>query len=62
MVDIVIMSDSVFQMHIVVDGSKDVFLCDMLRNKVMDISLDSSFDILKIIIFFQNLFEYRIVY
>jgi len=31
-------------------------------DEVVDISLNSSFDILKIIIFFQNLFEYRIVY
>ena len=40
MVDIVRGSDSAFQMHIVVDGSDDVFLCDMLRNQLVDISAD----------------------
>ena len=29
-----------FQMHVVVDGSDDIFLRNMLRNQVMDISAD----------------------
>ncbi len=31
-----------FQMHVVVDGSDDIFLRNVLRNQVMDISSDSS--------------------
>ena len=62
MVDIVIISDAIFQMHIVVNGSQNIFFGNMLRNKIMDISLDSGFDVFEIIIFFQDFFKYRIVY
>ena len=37
MVDIIIISNAILQMHIVVNGSKDIFLGDMLRNQIMDI-------------------------
>ena len=36
MIDIVAVADAVFQMHIVVNGSKDIFLCNMLRNQFMN--------------------------
>ena len=62
MVDIVIISDAIFQMHIVVNGSQNIFFGNMLRNKIMDISLNSGFDVFEIIIFFQDFFKHRIVY
>ena len=37
MVDIVVITDAVLQMHVIVDGSNDIFLCDMLRNQLMDV-------------------------
>ena len=62
MVDIIVKSDSVFQMHIVVDRSKNIFFCNMLRNQIMNISLNGSLDIFKVVILFQNLFENRVIY
>ena len=43
MVDIIRIADAAFQMHVVVDGSDDIFLRNMLRNQVMDISADNLF-------------------
>ena len=31
MVDIIIVSDAVLKMNVIVNGSKDIFLCNMLR-------------------------------
>ena len=36
MVNIISRSHFLFQMHIVVDGSNDIFLCDMLWNQIVD--------------------------
>ena len=36
MVDIVVVSDAVLQMHVIVDGSDDILFRDMLRNQLMD--------------------------
>ena len=43
MIDIICSTDLLFQMHIVVDGSNDIFLGDMLRNQFVDISVDRFF-------------------
>ena len=43
MVDIIWIADAAFQMHVVVDGSDDIFLRNVLRNQVMDISADNLF-------------------
>ena len=44
MVDIVVISDAVLQMHVIVDGSNDIFLRDMLRNQLMDAVMDGFLD------------------
>ena len=62
MVDIVICTNAILQMDVVVDRSNDIFLCNMLRNQVMDRPLDRIFDIIDIIIFLQYFFKDRIVY
>ena len=62
MVDIIIVSKAILQMHIVVDGRKDIFLGDVLRDQVVDITFDRLTSVLKCVIFFQNFFEYRVVY
>jgi len=62
MVDIVIRSDSVLQMHIVVDGSKNIFLRNMLRDQFMNRFPDCILDVFRIFIFFQYFFKNRIVY
>ena len=63
MVNIVIITDTVFQMNIVVDGCKNIFLGNMLRNQFMYILLDrlgKSFRIFTEL--FDNLCQYRIIY
>ena len=40
MVNIVVISKAVFQMHIVIDGREDVLLCNMLRNQLVKILSD----------------------
>ena len=62
MVDIIGISCAVFQMHVVVDGSENIFLCDMFRNQVVDVTFDRLFDLFDIGIFLQDLFQNRIVY
>ena len=62
MVDVVLAADAILQMHVIVNGSKNVFLGDMLRNELMDILVDCSLDILKILIFFQYFSQSRVVY
>ncbi len=44
-------------MHIVVDGRKDIFLGDVFRDQVVDITFDRITSVLKCIIFFQNVFR-----
>ena len=39
-VDIIGISCAVFQMHVVVDGSENIFLCDMFRNQVVNVTFD----------------------
>ena len=41
MIDIVIVSDAVFQMDIIINGSQNVFLCNMLRYQLMDVFPDT---------------------
>ena len=48
MVDIVVISHAVLKMHIVVDGRKDIFLRDMLRDQVVDITLDQPLHLIDI--------------
>ena len=40
MIDIVIMTDAVLQMHVIVDGCKNVVLCNVLRNEVFAALVD----------------------
>ena len=63
MVDVVFVTDAVLQMHVIVNGSQNIFLGDMLRNQLVHILADcfcKRFGILRIL--FQNLCQYRIVY
>ena len=55
-VDIIGISCAVFQMHVVVDGSENIFLCDMFRNQVVNVTFDRLFDLFDIGIFLQDLF------
>ncbi len=64
MIDIILASDFLFQMHAVVNRSKNVFLCDVLWNQLMDIFMDcflKSF-LITSIHFIQDTTQYRIVY
>ena len=61
-IDVIIMTNAVFQMHIIVDRSKNVFFCNMFRNQLMDIFMDGILNILIICIFFQYFLQYRIIY
>ena len=62
MVDIVVSTDPIFQMDIIVNGSKNIFLCNMLRDQIVDIAADRLFDILEVTIFFQYRLQRRIIY
>ena len=51
-------ADAAFQMHVVVDGSNDIFLGNMLRNQLVDILWISFFKLFLVIpSFFQNVFN-----
>ena len=41
MVDVICIAHLLLQMHIIVNGSKDIFLCNVLWNQVVDIPADS---------------------
>ena len=43
MIDIVFYADAVLKVHIVVDGSKDIFLRDALRNELVDVAVEFCF-------------------
>ena len=62
MVDIVLITDAVLQMQVIVNGSNNVFLGNMLRNQIVDLALNCFLDILDAFIFFQYLFQSRIIY
>ena len=63
MIDIVIVSDAVFQMDIIINGSQNVFLCNMLRYQLMNVFPDSFRQFFRILgIFFQDLRQDRIIY
>jgi len=57
MIDIILYADAVLKVHIVVDGSKDIFLRDALRNELVDVAAEFCFQLFLVIpCFFQNLF------
>ncbi len=61
MVDIVRVADAVFQVHVVIDGGKNVLSRDMLRDQIGSIPADGCLDILDILIVAQNALQNRIV-
>ena len=56
------MADAVLQMHVIVNRSKNIFFCDMLRNQLMDIFVDRILNIFFAGVFFQYFLQYRIIY
>ncbi len=61
MVDVVVIADAVLKMHIVVDGSKNVFLRDMLRDKLVSPSPDHELRILLVLRLVEDLLKDRII-
>ncbi len=62
MIDVVIISKAILQMHIIIDGSDDIFLGHMLGHKLMHILLDGLCQFLRIIRkFFQYLSQHGII-
>ena len=62
MVNIVIIAQPIFQMDIIVNGCQNILFCNMLWNQIMDIPSDRLFNIVDIIVLFQNAFQHRIIY
>ena len=63
MVDIVIVADAVFQMDVIINGSDDIFLRNMLRDQLMDVLPDGLCQLFRIRrILFQDLRQDRIIY
>ncbi len=64
-VDIVVIADPVLEMHVVVYGSDDIFLRDVLRNQLADALLDricKGFRLRVVLILQQDLAKFRIVH
>ncbi len=62
MVDIIIIADPVFQMDVIINGSQNIFLRNMLRNQFMYILLDRLRKHLRIVtVLLQNLLKDRII-
>ena len=61
MIDVVVIAESILQMHVVVDRGKDIVSCNMSRNQVMRIAPDRLQQILPVGIFPHQLLQDRIV-
>ena len=62
-VNIIIIANTIFKMNIVIDRCKNIFLCNMFRNKFMDIFPDSFRKSLRICTeFFQDLRKYGVIH
>ncbi len=63
MVDVIVISKAILQMHVVIDGGDDVLLGHMFGNQLMHILLDGLRQLLRIVgEFFQNLGQHRIIH
>ena len=63
MVDIVIVAQTILQMHIIIDGRKNIFLGNMFRDQFMHILLDGLRQLLRILAKFLNdLRQHGIIY
>ena len=63
MVDIIVVSDAVLQMDVIVNGSQNVFLGNMLRDQLMDVLTDRLRKLLRISgMLIQNFLQLRIIY
>ena len=63
MVDVICVAHLLLQMHIIVNGSKDIFLCNVLWNQVVDVPADSLLKSLPVgTSFFQNRSQGRVIY
>ena len=63
MVDIVVIAHAVLKMHVIADRSKDIVLCDMLRDQVVDVTPDHVLHFIDIPgRLFDNACKYRIIY
>ena len=60
-VDIVYVAVAVIQMHHIVDGSKDVFQCDVFGQQFVDVFFDRCFQFFRCCVFFQQFCQHRIV-
>ena len=61
MVDIVYIAVAVIQMHHIVDGSKNIFQCDVFGQQFVDVFLDRRFQFFCCCVFFQQFHQHRIV-
>ena len=61
-IDVIIIADTVFQMHIIVNGGKNIFLCDVLRDQIVNVILYGILQILRIGIFLHKPGKLRIVH
>ena len=60
-VNIIISSQSIFQVDIIVNGSKNIFHSNVFRNQFMNMTTNCFFQFIFIIIFFHQPFQFRIV-
>ena len=62
-IDIIAVTDVVLDVHVVINGSKNIFLGNMLRNKLMNILSQSFAQSLRIItVFLYQLLKDRVIY
>ena len=56
-VDVVVIADTILQVNIVINGSKDIFPRDMLWNQLTDTLANRRLNLFYVIIIFQNFFK-----
>ena len=61
MVNIICIAHTILKMHVVVDRSKDIFLCDMHRNKICCVLLNCILNIFNVFVLIKDLTKNRII-
>ena len=60
-IDIIVIAQTILQMHVIVNGGQNILLGNVFRDQIVNIALDSVFDILDICIFGKNSGQHRII-
>ena len=62
MVDVVLISKTILQMHIIVNRCHNIILGNMLRNQLGNLSFDCFFQLFSVCVLSKKLLQHRIIY